>query len=150
MVFCFSPMASDALAQPDGSCRFDVATQSVEFSISGGQAVDYDVKIRPTGCIQLFNEDDSVVTVQGPEVSGSVKLECIWDDSTGHVEVEFCQGGGGACFDECEFEVECTRGDGICSISVPSVSEWGLLILLLLLLASGAYVVRRRRAMATR
>jgi len=143
----FTPLASEALAQLSTSCEFNVGTQSIDWSISGGNPVWYFVHPVGTGCIESAVEIDSVM---GPDASGSFELNCVpgVGNRSGHINIPVCEGEN--CFINYEFDFNCTPDCDIFIASVPSMTEWGLVVLFSLLVLTGGYLIRRKRATAVR
>jgi hypothetical protein len=143
--FCFvvALFAQPILAQ-DTFVKFNQTTQSIEYEITNGDAVTYDVKLHVDGCVETLNPADTLVEAPGPDVSGSIPLACVEAGASGHIRVEICE--GIVCFAYYDFYFRCHSDCVMTEVGgVPSSSLWGLVGLTGLLVLTSIYVLYRRK-----
>ena len=148
VAFLALPTATDALAQTS-TCDFDSASQTFQWSISGGDAVWYFAHGQGEGCIDTNEVLDSLM---GPSGSSSFSMICAPGEGKGcgTVSVPVCEGEN--CFDIHNFNFRCIADCHLIETDdcLPTITEWGMLVLLTLLVITGVYLIRRKRATAVR
>ena len=133
-------------AQPASAARethvsYNPVTQTVDYSITGGDPVTYTIHVLPSGCVDTTS---SPVDLQGPNDSNHVSISCVTSSSSGQIAVQFCE--GVICFDQKTINFKCLDDCTIVAMPrVPATSIWGLIILSSLLILTAVVVIRRRR-----
>jgi len=145
--YVFMAVAAIALfAQPASAARethvsFDKGTNTLSYSITGGDAVTYQVHFITSGCVSAAVDSADLI---GPNDTGQVVLSCLTSDASGQVLVQFCE--GIICFDTHTLNFKCTDDCTILDLPrVPTSSNWGLIILISLLILSAFVVIRHRK-----
>ncbi len=140
-------VAQAATAQINTTCVFNEATQSLDYSISGGGAgLQYTLSVvTESGSVQM----PTAPVLTGPADNASVSLTCMGPLAAGHLNVDICQ--GTLCFDSYSFHVVSDAScDFVEAPSVSTYSNWSLAGLLILLVAVGIVTIRRRQTATNR
>jgi hypothetical protein len=136
------------LAQPafalTTTCEFNEATQQIDYSISDGAGVEYNIDLKVnSGCSVVGTPPN----LNGPDDAASVDVSCEQAGGTGYVQFDICQ--GTLCFATYRFNFVC---DGSCGIrqlgAVPSYTDWSIAGMIVILLLTGAVLMRRQTATA--
>jgi hypothetical protein len=125
------------------TCVYNPETQSIDYTITDGDAVDYEIHAIVAGCVATAGDPPGMT---GPDASGSVGVTCNTMDSFGSIEIQICTVDPPVCFDSYQLKFRCEPDCQIRYIGsgVPSLTIWGVVILLVLITVTGLYFARKR------